>query len=172
MLFRSAGLMKRQTIASLLAAAAGLLFYAMAGTNLTSTAAEIGESFLKIWTEAFGILVAPLVASMLFTTLAGDVGVHSARRVGIATVAVFVGLLVFTAAGTVVLTRAALELPWLRSLSLGVTPPVRAAAEAVGGAGNGWYLLQPVRLLAEAAHGDLVAVMVVTLIIEIGRAHV
>lgn len=115
------------TFLSLLGIALG--FVAGLGADLAPAAVKVGlGAVARAWTNALRLIVLPLIVSRLFLAItAGQTSEGEARRIGICTPLVFAGLLVLTAALTLVVTPSILALPRLRSLSMTPAEPLEAA---------------------------------------------
>lgn len=153
---------------------AGLAIGIVAGSFAASMPTESGGPLLRgadalvlAWTNAFRLIVPPLVVSQLYVAIA-DQGVNKrgAIHLGIAVPGVFAGLLFFTAFVTVVATTALMTLPWFAGLSLveagPLPPPVPGSGSPSGG--NAWVNdLIPPNLVAAAGADKILPLMLFTL---------
>jgi Na+/H+-dicarboxylate symporter len=93
----------------------------------------IADAIIRIWTNAFRLIVPFLVISQLYVALATRrAAPRDAARLGVLVPSVFVGLWAFIAAGTVVVMRGLISLPFLSGLTL-----TGAAPGGAGDAGTG-----------------------------------
>lgn len=161
------GALRQLTVRSLFAVAIGLV----AGIAIQRTQPGWGDAVLGVsevviraWTNAFRMLVLPLVAAQLFLGLTRTSGNgHHLGRVGALTPAVFGGLLLGTAVLSAVTTGWLMQLPWFSSISLtpGSAPP-GVPVEARGGAAwiDGFI---PPNLFAALGGDNILPVMIFTL---------
>jgi len=78
----------------------------------------VADDAIRIWTNAFRLMVAPLVVSQLFYSITDyQASKGEAARLAVSILAVFVGLLVFIAAASTLVTLGFLELPFFRGLA-------------------------------------------------------
>lgn len=162
--------LKRLTVLCLLGLAAGALAGLLA-TALdppgSSTALSASEAVIRAWTNAFRVLVVPLVVAQLFLAVADGSGrPRMATRLGLTIPIAFVGLLVLTTVLALVLTTAILSLPRVADVSLpsvastaaaDAEPPLQASAATwVDG-------FIPPNLLASASTDNILPLMIFTL---------
>lgn len=124
----------------------------------------VGNSIVRAWTNAFRLLVAPLVVAQLYLAMSAErrTGI-SARRLGIATPVTFGGLLALTVLVTVLLVRPLLSLDWIQSVTL-APATVSAAAPAAPSLGSTWIDgLVPPNLFAAASSDNILPLMLVAL---------
>lgn len=77
------------------------------------------QALVQAWTNAFRIVVVPLVLAQLYVAVAGrNTPRHAVGRLGLITPLVFAGLLILIAALSVVVANLGLSLPWLEGLTL------------------------------------------------------
>lgn len=146
--------------------ACGLLIL---GRDLPGSGTVLGgaDVLIRAWTNAFRLIVAPLVVSQLYLAIAarrtstGDLG-----RLGLAAPAVFLGLLVLTALLSAVVTSVMMTLPLLREVSLpnvagapGATIPVGDPADSARWV-DGFV---PPNLFAAAATDNILPLMLFAL---------
>jgi proton glutamate symport protein len=133
----------------------------------------VAEALVRAWTNAFRVLVVPLVIAQLFVALSqGHAGKGAVSRLGLATPAVFAGLLAMTALLSTGFTIWAFTLPLLSGLSL-PQPDGSRAAEAVVTSPTSWVdgFIPP--NLFEAAAGDgLLPLMIFTLAFALASRRV
>lgn len=143
--------------------AAGILAAALEPPG-TSAALGTAEAIIRAWTNAFRVLVAPLVVAQLYLALAGgEARASSAGRLGVSIPFVFGGLLALTAAATLLLTSGILTLPWFADLSLAAGAPPPDPASGAGTTGTWVDDLVPPNLIATAATDNILPLMVFTL---------
>jgi Na+/H+-dicarboxylate symporter len=116
---------------------------------------------VRAWTNAFRLLVAPLVVSQLYLALAGArLSGREAGRLGLAVPAVFTGLLVFVAAVAVSAALTLLDLPLLAGISLrSVAASPLPVAVAAGGGASWVDVFIPPNLMAAAITDNLLPLM-------------
>ncbi len=154
---------------------AGLALGVLAGSLAVSISADGGGPILRgadalvlAWTNAFRLIVPPLVVSQLYVAIA-DRGVdkRDAVHLGIAVPAVFVALLVFVTVCTVLATTVLMRLPWFAGLTLaGAGPLPSPPAPAANPPGsNAWVNeLIPPNLVSAAATDNILPLMLFTLV--------
>ena len=161
------GTLRNLTVRSLAGLAIGLLL----GIAILRTAPgwggpvlSVAEVVIRAWTNAFRLLVVPLVAAQLFLGLTtGSEDKRHLGRVGAITPLVFGGLLLGTAMLSWWATQALMKLPVLSSLSLvpagGVPTPVEP-----GAGGAAWVDdFIPSNLFAALGGDNILPVMLSTL---------
>src|SRR5947209_9376727 len=80
---------------------AGLILGSVIGASHNAIALRVADAFLPIgqqWVNAIRMTIVPLVVSLLFVGVASHESSDGLGSIGIATIATFVGLLVFAAA--------------------------------------------------------------------------
>jgi Na+/H+-dicarboxylate symporter len=130
-----------------------------------ATVLQITDALVRAWTNAFRVLVAPLIISQLYLALARGRSQHGEiRRLGFATPVVFAGLLVLTTLVSAAVTVWLLRLPWLAGLSMPQSAgPSVAAAVQTGNGGASWVDdFIPPNLFAAAAADNILPLMVFT----------
>ena len=161
------GALRLLTVRSLLAVAFGLVvgiaiqrMQPVWGGAVLDTAQVV----IRAWTNAFRMLVLPLVAAQLFLGLTrGSANGGHLGRVGAITPAVFGGLLLGTAALSAVASGWLMQLPWLSSISLvpSDAPPPPVAAEP--GSASWVDAFVPPNLFAALGGDNILPVMLFTL---------
>lgn len=161
------GALRRLTVRSLLALAIGLVL----GIAIQRTqpgwggpVLGVSEVVIRAWTNAFRMLVLPLVAAQLFLGLTRPTGNGgNMGRVGALTPVVFGGLLLGTALLSAVATAWLMQLPWLSSINLvPISAPPTMTAENGGGAA--WVdSFIPSNLFAALSGENILPVMIFTL---------
>lgn len=128
-------------------------------------AVAIADAMVRAWTNAFRLLVAPLVVAQLYLALAGD-GSSTVKvgRLGAAIPVAFVGLLVLTAVITLAVTPILLSLDWFAGVSLQATaaaiPP-----PALDGSSSAWVDgFIPPNLFAAATTDNILPLMLFTMV--------
>ncbi len=126
------------------------------------------DALVLAFTNAFRLIVPPLVVSQLYLAIAErPVDKQGAVKLGFVVPGVFVGLLLFTALVTLLVTRGLLGLPWLQGLSLANTLPVSPLAGGVGvplGGDSSWVNeVVPPNLVGAAASDNILPLMLFTL---------
>ena len=166
----------RLTLLCLCALAAGVAggvvasHTAMPGSAGTAAVAEV---VVRAWTNAFRLLVVPLVVSQLYLAVTG--GRTSGRcgsRLGLVVVAVFVGLLLFTALVSTGLALGLVDLPVVTGISLQaeIPPLVPGTPSAAGGAA--WVdAIIPPNLVAAATGDDILPVMLFVAVFALAMRH-
>jgi Na+/H+-dicarboxylate symporter len=146
--------------------AAGLVLNGDA-TGSAARIPEIAAAVVRAWTNAFRLVVAPLIVAQLFRTVAGsDRTTGATGRIGAAALMVFSGLLVVTAVITVVVTPPLLALPWIQSIHLGPAVPIAAAVVSPASTGPGAWVdaLIPPSLFSVAASDNILTLMVIAIL--------
>ena len=167
-LFTSRSSVKWLTILALTGLVVGVLaglLVARFGPPGGAGAVAVADALVRAWTNAFRLLVAPLVVAQLYLALAGD-GTSTVKmgRLGAAIPVAFVGLLVLTAVMTLALTPILLSLPWFAGVSLqaggaAVPPPV------AGGSSSAWVDgFIPPNLFAAATTDNILPLMLFTMV--------
>jgi proton glutamate symport protein len=143
--------------------AAGIL---VSGANAAAlaTGLDVATAVVRAWTNAFRLLVLPLVASQLYLAIAtADFPKTGFGRLVLATPVVFAGLLVFTAVLSVLTTIQFLSLPWLPASS--TLLPQDLPTDSVVGS---WVdSLVPPNLVSVAATDNILPVMLFVLVFAI-----
>jgi len=147
---------------------AGGILAARSGWAGTAAASSAAEVMIRLWTNAFRMLVAPLVATQLYLAVSrqGTPG-RDLGRLGLAVPVVFVGLLALTAVVTAVLASGFLALPVFDGM---VVDPLPAALPVVAEtrAGAGWVDgFIPPNLVASAATDNILPLMVFSLVFAV-----
>jgi Na+/H+-dicarboxylate symporter len=161
------GTLRNLTVRSLAGLAIGLVLgIAIQRTSPAwgATVLSIAEVVIRAWTNAFRVLVVPLVAAQLFLGLTmGREDKRHLGRVGAITPLVFGGLLLGTALLSWWLTQALMQLPVLDSLSLVPAGGVPQAVEP-GAGGAAWVDdFIPSNLFAALGGDNILPVMLFTL---------
>lgn len=166
----------RLTLHCLLALAIGVAGGILAtrfGWSGASTASSAAEVIIRLWTNAFRMLVAPLVATQLYLAVArGAASGRDLGRLGLAVPVVFVGLLTLTAVVTAALATGFLTLPIFDRL---VVDPLPASLPVVAptGSGAGWVDgFVPPNLLAAATTDNILPLMVFSLVFAVAARRV
>ena len=178
-IFTSKTAMKMLTVLSLLGVTAGVI----AGILVTrvgadaDTAVATANALVRAWTNAFRMLVAPLVMAQLYLAVAGDKESDvSGQRTGFAIPVVFAGLLVFSASVAFSLTPLLVRLPWISGVTL--VPPAdplaagaaSAAAKApVAGSWVDGYI--PSNIFAAATTDNILPLMLFALVFALATRH-
>lgn len=119
----------------------------------------VAEALVQVWTNAFRLLVAPLVMSQLYLAVAGMGARTDLVRAGRVLPAVFVGLLLLTATVSTLFTWWAVRFPWLEAITLPHQLP-SAEVEAAGGGLVSWVNeFIPPNLVAAAAGDNILPLM-------------
>jgi proton glutamate symport protein len=135
-IFSSKSAMKWLTVLSLLGVTVGVIagivvarFDIGAGGTVATA-----NAMVRAWTNAFRMLVAPLVMAQLYLAVSGERDEKaSGSRTGLAIPVVFAGLLGFCVIVAFVLTPLLLQLPWVSDVTL-VPPAGTAATQAAAAA--------------------------------------
>ena len=161
------GALRQLTLRSLLAVAVGLVL----GIAIQRTqpiwgpaVLDVSQVVIRAWTNAFRMLVLPLVAAQLFLglTRGTEKGSHLGR-VGAMTPAVFGALLLGTAILSAVASVWLMRLPWLASISL-VPADTPQAVTADAASATSWVDgFIPPNLFAALAGENILPVMIFTL---------
>jgi Na+/H+-dicarboxylate symporter len=168
-LFASRSAVKWLTVLCLAGLAAGVLAGVLAARFQPPGAGGVvalAEALVRAWTNAFRLLVAPLVMAQLYLALAGAPGEPrvKAGRLGALIPVVFGGLLALVALISLLTTPVLLLLPWFADLSLsaGLTAPVAVPAGAASGSAwvDGFI---PPNLFAVATTDNILPLMLFTL---------
>jgi proton glutamate symport protein len=130
----------------------------------SSQGLSLATAIIRAWTNAFRLLVLPLVASQLYLAIAtANVPKAGFGRLVLAAPVIFASLLIFTAGLSFLLTSQFLALPWLAGLSISGMPssstllPQDLPGDAVVG---GWVdRLVPPNLVSVAATDNILPVM-------------
>ena len=114
--------LRHMTVLSLAGLAAGMVGGLLLLATRPSWAGLVlgpAQALVQGWTNAFRIVVVPLVLAQLYVAV---VGRHSSSRevgrLGLITPVVFIGLLAFTATLSVLVANQGITIPWLEGLSL------------------------------------------------------
>lgn len=143
LMFTSRSAVKWLTILCLTGLAAGVLAGVLAArweVPGTTGAVAIADALVRAWTNAFRLLVAPLVMAQLYLAVAGEPGTGpvKAGRMGAMIPLVFGGLLALTALLCLLLTPAFLTLPWFADVSLPGALAHEVSAPARAASGSAW----------------------------------
>lgn len=158
---------RRLTVLCLAALAAGVLA-GMAAQQWplpgTEAAAFVAEALIRGWTNAFRVLVLPLVVSQILLAVLGTRRVGAlAGRLGATVPVVFVALLALVASFTLITTSALLQLPWFADFHLpdaAALPQATGAGQAAGHWIDGFI---PTNLFAAASTDNILPVMLVAM---------
>ena len=171
----------RERVTSLtLQTVAGLVLGLLIGLWILQTSPAAGptivaaaESVVRAWTNAFRLIVAPLVVCQLVLAVgAGGPGAREFGRLGAATPIVFGVLLLFTAAVSGAAASLMMGLPLLDGLTLPYSAPSQAAA-ASASAGRHWVDgIIPPNLVVAAASDNILALIVFATGFGIALRHV
>lgn len=159
---------KRLTVLCLFGLAAGVAASVLVSAFQPPGAAVVlstADALIRAWTNAFRLLVAPLVVAQLYLALAGG---HSrlatAGRLGFSIPVTFAALLVFTAGLALLLTSTILKLPWFGAVSLPGVAAVTPAVTATAAVGSTWVDgFVPSNLIAVASTDNILPLMIFTL---------
>lgn len=160
---------KRLTVLCLLGLVAGVvasMFVTAFQPPGAAVALSTADALIRAWTNAFRLLVAPLVVAQLYLALAGG---HSrlatAGRLGLSVPLAFAALLVFISAFALLLTKGILQLPWFGAVSLpGVAAAAAPDATTPAGVGAAWVDgFVPSNLVAVASTDNILPLMLFTL---------
>lgn len=153
---------------------AGVALGILAGVAAASLLSGDGGPWLRgadatilAWTNAFRLVVPPLVVSQLYLAIAArQVDRQGAVRLGWLVPVVFAGLLILTAAATVLVTLGVMQLPLFGGISLvGAAPAPEAAVQAGASSGTSWVnALIPPNLVGAAAGDNILPLMLFTLV--------
>jgi Na+/H+-dicarboxylate symporter len=130
---------------------------------------------VRAWTNAFRVLVVPLVVSQLYLTIAAAGSpASSLGRLSVLALGVFAGLLIGTTVVAVLTAPLLMQFPWVRDISL-----VAEGASAPTGAANGgeapgtWVdAFVPPNLIAAAAGDGLLPLMLFTVVFAVAIRRV
>lgn len=142
-MFTSRSAVKWLTVLCLAGLAAGVLAGVLAARWQlpgTTGAVAMADALVRAWTNAFRLLVAPLVMAQLYLAVAGEPGAGAikAGRLGAMIPLVFGGLLALTALLCLLLTPVFLTLPWFAEVSLPGVLTTQAPAQANPASGSAW----------------------------------
>jgi Na+/H+-dicarboxylate symporter len=157
------------TRASLIALVLGVGGGFVAGRGSSSETTFLvaaADAVIRAWTNAFQLLVVPLVVSQLYLALSNGLGAkRAASRLGVLTPIVFLGLLIGVALVSLSVTAGLLTLPIFQSLSLAAPPEAAGAIAAQSGGGGraGWVdSFLPPNLIGPASTNNLLPLMLFT----------
>ncbi len=119
----------------------------------------VSEALVRAWTNAFRLLVLPLVMAQLYLAVAGMGTRADLARAGRLLPAVFGGLLVITATVSALFTWWALKLPWLSGVTLPNQLPGPEVEAASGGLVSSVNDFIPPNLIAAAAGDNILPLM-------------
>lgn len=162
---------------------AGLILGSLISASGVAAAVRVADVLQpvgELWVNAIRMTIVPLVVSLLFVAIAGRAIQSDLGRLGIATLATFLALLVFAAAIGVLLAP-----PLIRDLKLSAdaAASLRSAATvsstqtaahigALPGFGAWFIALVPVNAIAAAADGALLPLIVFTLLFALASQHI
>jgi proton glutamate symport protein len=135
----------------------------------------VGDSGVRLWTNALQLVVLPLVVAQLFVAISARRGESGeATRLGVLIPATFIGLFALTATLAILLATSVLRLPAFAALSLGPVAPVAVAGAAAGAAGSGSFLttLIPPNLFAAASANAILPLMLFTLVFALAARRI
>lgn len=160
-------------VALVLGVASGLLAKQglASGDGLLISAAD---AVVRAWTNAFQLLVAPLIVSQLYLALTnGLAGKKERGRLGLLTPVVFLGLLAGIAALSFAVTMGLLQIPAFQGLSLPASPaPAGVGASVVDASGAGWVdSFLPPNLVAAASTSNLLPLILFTIAFALAARH-
>jgi Na+/H+-dicarboxylate symporter len=122
-----------------------------------------GNALIQVWTNGLRMLVIPLVVTQLFVTLAGHRSGTESSRMGWSIPAVFVGLLLFTAAVAIAQAVLLLRLPVLSGMTLSSVIPDAPTVAPEAAAPFQWIIdLVPANLFAAATANAILPLMLFT----------
>jgi Na+/H+-dicarboxylate symporter len=158
---------------ALVAGVAGGVLASPAATPGAATLAGVAEALVRAWTNAFRLLIAPLVVSQLYLALAsGGTGGRTAGRLGLVVPAVFAGLLLLTAAVATALALGLIQLPLFAAISLHPVTAASIAAPAGAAGGAAWVDgIIPPNLLAAATTDNILPLMLFTVVFALAMRH-
>jgi len=162
---------------SLIALVLGVSSGLLAGQGLASGEGMLipaADAVVRVWTNAFQLLVAPLIVSHLYLALTnGWAGKKEAGRLGLMAPVVFMGLLVGIATISLVVTMGLLRIPVFQSLSLPVPPaPADGVQASAAGASAHWVdSFLPPNLIAAASTSNLLPLILFTIAFALGARH-
>lgn len=124
----------------------------------------LSEALVRGWTNAFRLLVLPLVMTQLYLAVAG-MGVRAdLARASRALPAVFVGLLVLAASVSALFTWWAIRFPWLSAITLPSQIPGPEVEAATGGLVSWVNDFIPPNLIAAAAGDNILPLMLFAIV--------
>ena len=178
-IFTSKAAMKMLTVLSLVGVTVGVLAGILAArfdVGGADTAVATANALVRAWTNAFRMLVAPLVMAQLYLAVAGESDSSvSGKRTGLAIPLVFAGLLVFCASVAFLVMPLLVRLPWVSGVTL--VPPAEsltsgAAAAARTPAAGSWVdgYIAP-NIFAAATTDNILPMMLFALVFALAVRH-
>jgi Na+/H+-dicarboxylate symporter len=170
--------MKMLTVFSLLGVTVGVIagiVVARMDAGGADGAVATANALVRAWTNAFRMLVAPLVMAQLYLAVAGDRDSStSGGRTGLAIPVVFAGLLAFCSLVAFLLTPLLMRLPWIAGVTLVPSQgsAISTAAAAAKSSSASWvdaYI--PSNIFQTATTDNILPLMLFALVFAVAARH-